>query len=47
MSYKHDLIYLNTVTDIKTRDQLREFVQEDQNYFIYIRFFIYHVIKMS
>lgn len=36
MSYKSDLIYLNTVTDIKTRDQLNEFVEEDKNYFIYI-----------
>ena len=36
MSYKHDLIYLNTVTDIKTREQFREFIDPNEKYFIYV-----------
>ena len=35
MSLREDLILLNTVTDIKTRQQFKEFINPNKAYFVY------------
>ena len=35
MSLRQDLILLNTVTDIKTRQQFKEFITPNKAYFVY------------
>lgn len=35
MSLREDLILLNTVTDIKTRQQFKEFITPNKAYFVY------------